>query len=198
MTKRLSDEKLYKLISKFLSDLEMIQHYDRLLQKLAEAQPDFRLLFMRTLYVALQNDFVTRLLRVFDPGRQGYNARKALEERLNIAQSILEANSTTLDDLKKFEEKIKDFRNKYFFHTDEVTVDNRFDPRREYWDSQGLNVSVIMEVVNKTHSVLSDFSEKLPGNTSRPLHYTGDDFARLLSLIDEKGFEHFYQAETGL
>lgn len=196
MNKQMPDAELAKLISKFLSDLEVIQHYDTLLKKISEARPDFRLLFMHTLHDALQHDFLTRLLRAFDPGAQGYNVRKVLEQRNDVASPILEAYDLSFGHLEEFEKKIKDFRNKYFFHTDEVTASIGFNPKSKYWDSQKLSVSVIMEIIHKTNSVLVDFEREISKNTTQSSKYTGDDFARLLDLIDEKGFEYFYLAKT--
>lgn len=186
-----SHNELRIIAKRHIDDLDMIMRYNNLLKVISLNNPDFRLHFMRIIFVSLKNDLITRFIRVFDPSPNSFSINRTLNE-FSKHKKLCENHKNAKKEFNKFSKKIKNFRNKYYFHNDKLIIDPNFNPKKELWDNKDIEYKSIIDNSLKAYNILLELYNSI-SDSSYPEHeYDGKDFEIMLQLVNTSNLEYFY------
>ncbi|SFK15091.1 hypothetical protein SAMN04488082_11569 [Desulfomicrobium apsheronum] len=192
---KLTDSELKKIAKRHLDELTMFFRYTAILSIMEKCcnNNHIHLHFLRILQTALTNDRTTRIIRVFD--EDSFNIIEVLNQRGELSKTILDKQNINKKEFKDFAKKVLKFRNKYFFHIDKVNANLSFCPTKELWDEFGLTNEYIIHVATNAQSALTQFHNHLFQDCEyKNQTYTGDDFEKIIELINTKDISFFILA----
>ena len=194
---KLTDDELKKIAKRHLDELNMFFRYTVILSIMEKCcdNSHIHLHFLRILRTALTNDRITRIIRVFDA--DSFNIIEVLNERGELSKTILDKQNIRKKEFNDFAKKILKVRNTYFFHIDKVNANLSFFPIKELWDEFGLTNEYIIHVATNAQSALIQFHNLLFQACEYKIQtYTGDDFEKLIELINMKDISFFYPSTS--